>query len=147
MSLQTIPIILSLVALLVSIVSLLMARQVAWSTRYFERWFQLQRVVLEHPEALLPLWCTPDQYHQLYEKTRPLQSKPLPEELVFTEMFTDFAMEANRRKNLTGLLTGTFPGPVPLANPRIIHIWETHTRFIYSPKDQRLIRKTIITPK
>lgn len=140
---QTVSILVSLVALTVSIGGFLSARQAAWSIRYYERWFQMARLVMNHAETLLPLWCGVDQYRQLYAKKIPADSEPTPQELVFAEMYVDFILEVHRRGRLVAFLTGSFPGRVPLTNPRTLHLWDKFIRSIYSEKQQRTIDKAI----
>ena len=118
-------------------------RQATWSMRYYERWFQLARLVLDHSETLLPLWCGVEQYRQLYEKKNPADGKPNPVELVFAEMYIDFMLEVHRRGRIFAFLTGKFPGRVPLTNPRTLYLWDKYIRSIYSGKQQRTIDRVI----
>jgi hypothetical protein len=140
---QAVAILVSLVALVVSIGSFLSARQAAWSIRYYERWFQMARLVLDHSESLLPLWCGAEQYRQLYAKRIPPEGEPAPEELVFAEMYVDFMLEVHRRGRIVSFLTGRFPGRVPLTNPRTLFLWEKYVRSVYSEAQQRTIDRAI----
>lgn len=140
---QAIPILISFVALGVSIGGFLSARQAAWSIRYYERWFQLARLVLDNSKTLLPLWCSASQYAQLFVDKSPIDREPTGHELVFAEMYVDFVLEVNRRGTITAFLTGRFPGKVPLTNPRMLYLWETHIRSIYSEREQRVIDDAI----
>ena len=143
MTTQSIAILISLFALIVSIGSFLSSRQATWSIRYFERWFQLAKIVLDQADILLPLWCSPIQYQQLFAKNLPVDHEPRPEELVFAEMYVDFAFEVNRRSPLAAFLTGSFPGRIPMANPRTQWIWDKYVRWLYAVKDQKVIDKAI----
>jgi hypothetical protein len=143
MPIQTIAILISLFALVVSIGSFLSSRQSAWSIRYYERWFQLARIVLDHADTLLPLWCDAVQYQQHFAKDLPPDRELHPEELVFAEMYVDFILEVHRRGPVAAFLTGRFPGRVPLTNPRTLRIWDKHVRLLYSEKDQRIVDRVI----
>ena len=143
MSIQTLTILISLLALIVSIGSFLSSRQAAWSIRYYERWFQLSRLVLDHSDTLLPLWCSNSQYQQLYNKGLPPDREPSPEELIFAEIYTDFIVEVNRRGRFTAFLTGRFPGQVPLTNPRTKQLWNKYVRSMYSEREQKIVDRVI----
>jgi hypothetical protein len=147
MPIQTIAILLSLLALVVSIGSFLSSRQAAWSIRYYERWFQLARIVLDLADALLPLWCDAVQYQQMFGKEFPPDREPHPEELVFAEMYVDFLLEVHRRGPVVAFLTGRFPGRVPLTNPRTLRIWDKHVRLLYSERDQKIVDRVIAQGK
>lgn len=147
MTTQSITLFISLFALVVSIGSFLSSRQATWSIRYFERWFQLAKIVLDHADILLPLWCNPMHYQQLFAKDLPLDHEPRSEELVFAEMYVDFAFEVNRRSPLAAFLTGRFPGRVPMANPRTQWIWDKYVRLLYSEKDQKVIDRAVARDK
>jgi hypothetical protein len=140
---QTVAILVSLVALAVSVGSFLSARQAAWSIRYYERWFQLARLVLNHSETLLPLWCSDEQYRQLSAKRIPPESEPAPEELVFAEKYVDFMLEVHRRGRIGAFLTGRFPGRVPLTNPRTLFLWQKYVISVYSKEQQSTIDRAI----
>lgn len=140
---QTVAIAISLIALSVSIGGFLSARQAAWSIRYYERWFQMARLVLDHSEALLPLWCSAEQYHQLFAGRTPTEGDPSSEELVFAEMYVDFILEVHRRGRIMAFLPGRFPGRVPLTNPRTLYLWERYVKSIYSEREQRTINRVI----
>ena len=143
MPLQTVAILVSMVALAVSIGGFLSSRQAAWSIRYYERWFQMARLVLDHPETLLPLWCSARQYQQLYGAKNPFDCEPTGQELVFAEMYVDFVLEVHRRGTVATFFTGKFPGHVPLTNPRTLHLWQSHVRAIYSEKEQSIVDRAI----
>jgi len=143
MSPQILAIMISGIALLVSIGSMLSSRQAAWSIRYYERWFQLARLVLEHPEHLLPLWCSAPQYLQLYAESQPVEREPDAQELVFAEMYIDFIVEVHRRGRLASFLSGNYPGRVPLTNPRTIYLWKAYIRSVYQEEQQRIVDKAI----
>lgn len=147
MSTQSFAILISSLALVVSVGSFLSSRQATWSIRYFERWFQLAKIVLDHADTLLPLWCNRMHFQQLFAKDLPLDREPLPEELVFAEMYVDFAFEVNRRNLLSAFFTGRFPGPVPMSNPRTVWIWDKYVRLLYTEKDQKVIDKLIARGK
>ncbi len=143
MSTQTVALAISMLALAMSGGLFLSSRQAAWSMRYFERWFQMASLVLDHPDALLPLWCGAEQYRKFYGKTVPVDGEPRPEELVFAEMYIDFMLEVNRRGRVLAFLTGRFPGRVPLTNPRTLHLWDKYVRSIYPIRQQRVIERAI----
>ena len=67
MPVQPLVVVISTLALLAAIGSFLSSRQAACSIRYYERWFQLARLVLDHANAPLPLWCSRSQYQMLYQ--------------------------------------------------------------------------------
>jgi hypothetical protein len=139
MNYQTAGFVISILALTVAVGGYLMSRQASWSIRYFERWFQLARLVLDHPETFLPLWCSRSQYQQLYGSTLPVDREPDPKELVFAEIYVDFVLEVNRRRNWVAFLTGPFPAKVPLTNPRVQHLWVTYLRSMYSKDHQEIV--------
>ena len=143
MPIQTVAILISLFALLVSIMSFLSTRQAAWSFRYYERWFQLARIVLDRADVLLPLWCNSVQYQRLYAAEIPLDSDFHPEELLFAEMYIDFLLEVHRRGAIAAFFTGRFPGQVPLTNPRMVRIWNEHVRLFYSDRYQKVVDRVI----
>ncbi|NIM95083.1 MAG: hypothetical protein GTO18_15395 [Anaerolineales bacterium] len=147
MPIQTIAILISLLALIVSIGSFLSSRQAAWSIRYFERWFQLAKIVLDNPDTLLPLWCNPGHYQQLFAKDLLPDREPRLEELVFAEMYVDFVLEVNRRGPVAAFLTGRFPGRVPMANLRTQWIWDKYVRLLYPEKDQKIVDRVIARSK
>ena len=143
MSTQTLAILISLLALSVSIGSFLTARHAASSSRFHERWFQFGRLVLDHSPGLLPLWCSAKQYNLLYPKRSPTRRKPSPEELAFGRMYIDFILEVHRRGRLATFLTGTFPGRVPLTNPRMIYLWEKYISPMFSEKERMTVSKAM----
>jgi hypothetical protein len=143
MPIQPLVVMISTLALLVAIGSFLSSRQAAWSIRYYERWFQLAKLVLDHADALLPLWCSRLQYQALYQGTLPPDREPQAIELVFTEIYVDFLIEVHRRSGLSAFLTGRFPGRVPLTNPRALHIWNSYLRLMFSAHEQRVVDRVI----
>jgi hypothetical protein len=147
MTIQTITILISLLALVVSIGSFLSTRQADWSIRYFERWFQLAKIVLDDAETLLPLWCNTLHYQDWFAETLPPNHDPCLEELVFAEMYVDFVLEVNRRGGIAQFFTGRFPGRVPITNPRTMWIWDNHVRLLYNEKDQKIIDRVIARDK
>jgi hypothetical protein len=143
MTAEATAILVSLLALFVAFATLLSERQAAWSIRYYERWFQMAQLVLARPEILLPLWCDAEQFQRLYADRIAVDGEPSAEELLFTEMYVDFVLEVHSRRRLGALLTGGFPGRVPLTNPRALHLWREYVRSMYSDKQQRTIDRAI----
>jgi len=143
LSTQTLTFFISFLALSVSIGGFLSNRQATWSMRYYERWFQLARLVLDHPQTLLPLWCGAEQYQKLYGNGLSPEAEPTGQELIFAEMYVDFMIEVNRRGGLLALLTGRYPGRVPLSNPRTLHLWDRYIRSIYPPREQGIVDRAI----
>jgi len=140
---QLIALVISLIALAVSLGGFLSARQAAWSMRYYERWFQMARLVLDHATSLHPLWCGYHQYQDLYAARIPADSEATAEELVFAEMYFDFVLEVHRRGRVKGFLTGAFPGRVPITNPRKRYLWDKHVRSLYGEREQQIVDQVI----
>lgn len=138
MSLDLVPLLISVLALITAIGSFLSSRQASWSYRYFSRWFELAKLVLDHPTTLWPLWCSQSLYKQYCETALPTERAPDPLELVFTEMYVDFVYEVHRRGRWLAFLSGRYPGTVPLTNPRARHIYREFIRQLY-PEDARKI--------
>src|SRR4030065_2882149 len=105
--------------------------------------FQLARLVPDHADALLPLWCSRSQYPMLYQGTLPPDREPQAIELVFTEIYVDSLIEVHRRSGVAAFLTGRFPGSVPLTNPRALHIWNGNLRLMFSANEQRVVDRVI----
>lgn len=140
---QIIALVISLFALVVSTGLFLSSRQSTWSMRYYERWFQLARLVLERPKILHPLWCGSEQHKNFYGEQSRAEAEPMPEELVFAEMYVDFMLEVYRGGRIFTLLTGRYPGRVPLTNPRTRFLWDRYIRSMYSPRQQRTIDRAV----
>jgi hypothetical protein len=86
-------------------------------------------------------------YQKMFAKDLPVDREPSLEELVFAEMYVDFAFEVNRRSPLAAFLTGKFPGYVPMANPRTQWIWDKYVRLLYPEKEQKVIDRVIVRGK
>jgi hypothetical protein len=141
MSLDVVPLLISVLALITAIGSFLSTRQSAWSYRYFNRWFELARIVLDHPSTLWPLWCSRSLYDQYCAVSMPVDRAPEALELVFAEMYIDFLFEVHRRGRLFSF--GRYPGGVPLTNPRLRYLYFEFVRQLYSERQRRVIEAVI----
>lgn len=158
---QVITVIVSFISLLGTIGIFIVNRSIVWRKRYYDRWKELENLVINdkeqfaqfHPpeeripqkespnrvttDPLYKLWCNSEVYARNFGDfgNDPQELRKIQfssKQLVFGEMFLDFFYEVNSSDYINKLLLGEFPASVRIPNINIILIYYLFIRYEYS---------------
>lgn len=131
-------IIFSIFAAFISLSTLIYNRFFQYRNRYWDRWAQLGKMVIE--KNLMRMWVGKVQYDLEFKGNNIDLSH---EERVFAELYLDFFVEVNSISKITRLFTGSFPGKVGISNPMIQKVYTEYLKKEYVQKHQDIVDKHI----